>query len=332
MAEQDKKLVRIQHKIDTQANWLANDIVLLKGELGLESDTNLIKMGDGVRSWTELPYILEAELEEIAEYIHSAISDEAANRVLSNLSNTSTARENLGVPPKNHALNATTYGPATTANYGHVRTAGKTGDGHYVQHRSANTSISSLNATSYTYAGQYGLSFSGSATGVPATLVEDSGASSSTTFYGVLTVDNYVINNTVSTSYGVRQVLSIPKYGLTYERYCYTKGSSNWGEWRNTAEGASAYTEFITVPFDEWVSYNEGEYYYYDYTFPELEETDEIIIDVVTSTDELAIPMEVTSYAQIGKVEYGDQYMKFIAYNTPPLLDVVVKALIIKTK
>lgn len=48
---------RIQCKIDTAENWKTNNPVLLVGELGVESDTKLIKVGDGTTSWTLLPYL-----------------------------------------------------------------------------------------------------------------------------------------------------------------------------------------------------------------------------------------------------------------------------------
>ena len=48
---------RIRCKIDTAENWNTNNPVLLVGELGIESDTKLIKVGDGTTSWTSLPYL-----------------------------------------------------------------------------------------------------------------------------------------------------------------------------------------------------------------------------------------------------------------------------------
>lgn len=51
---------RIVLRNDSTANWLANDSqVLLKGEVGiefLESGAPKIKIGDGVKTWSELPY------------------------------------------------------------------------------------------------------------------------------------------------------------------------------------------------------------------------------------------------------------------------------------
>lgn len=42
---------------DLADNWVTRNPTLLQGEYGLESDTFLIKIGDGVRDWTHLPYL-----------------------------------------------------------------------------------------------------------------------------------------------------------------------------------------------------------------------------------------------------------------------------------
>lgn len=36
--------------------WNA-DVVLLKGEIGIETDTGLFKIGDGATAWTSLPWL-----------------------------------------------------------------------------------------------------------------------------------------------------------------------------------------------------------------------------------------------------------------------------------
>lgn len=41
--------------------WMADNPVLSAGEPGLETDTGLFKIGDGVASWTNLPYYLNEE-------------------------------------------------------------------------------------------------------------------------------------------------------------------------------------------------------------------------------------------------------------------------------
>lgn len=63
MAENILK-TRIQLRNDTAANWLANkEVILLAGELGVETDTNKFKIGDGVTTWENLPYAVSDEIE-----------------------------------------------------------------------------------------------------------------------------------------------------------------------------------------------------------------------------------------------------------------------------
>lgn len=47
---------RIQIRNDASHVWTSVNPVLAKGELGIETDTNKGKIGDGTTSWTELPY------------------------------------------------------------------------------------------------------------------------------------------------------------------------------------------------------------------------------------------------------------------------------------
>ena len=47
---------RIVLRQDTAAKWTKNNPILLKGEFGFEEDTNKLKLGDGVKTWRELPY------------------------------------------------------------------------------------------------------------------------------------------------------------------------------------------------------------------------------------------------------------------------------------
>ena len=51
--------VRIQVRRGTAAEWSAVNPVLAAGEMGLESDTNFIKFGDGTSSWSSLSYANE---------------------------------------------------------------------------------------------------------------------------------------------------------------------------------------------------------------------------------------------------------------------------------
>lgn len=49
--------VTLQIRHDEAADWITRNPVLAAGEYGLEVDTFLIKVGDGVRDWTHLPYL-----------------------------------------------------------------------------------------------------------------------------------------------------------------------------------------------------------------------------------------------------------------------------------
>lgn len=49
--------VQISLRNDTAANWKSKNPVLTDGELGIETDTHLIKVGDGTTAWSNLSYI-----------------------------------------------------------------------------------------------------------------------------------------------------------------------------------------------------------------------------------------------------------------------------------
>ncbi len=50
--------VQIQLRRDTAANWASTNPTLASGELGLETDTKGIKIGDGATAWNSLAYSL----------------------------------------------------------------------------------------------------------------------------------------------------------------------------------------------------------------------------------------------------------------------------------
>lgn len=56
MANQTLSNVTILLRNDTAANWTTENPVLSKGEVGIEIDTNKFKIGDGVKTWTQLSY------------------------------------------------------------------------------------------------------------------------------------------------------------------------------------------------------------------------------------------------------------------------------------
>lgn len=48
---------RIKLRRDTAANWTATNPVLAQGEPGFETDTDFLKVGDGVTAWNDLSYV-----------------------------------------------------------------------------------------------------------------------------------------------------------------------------------------------------------------------------------------------------------------------------------
>ena len=48
--------VQIQIRRDTAAAWITANPTLAQGELGIETDTRLAKLGDGVTAWNALAY------------------------------------------------------------------------------------------------------------------------------------------------------------------------------------------------------------------------------------------------------------------------------------
>lgn len=47
---------QIQLRRDTAANWTASAAVLAQGEVGVETDTLKVKIGDGTTAWASLAY------------------------------------------------------------------------------------------------------------------------------------------------------------------------------------------------------------------------------------------------------------------------------------
>lgn len=59
-------IVQIQLRRDTAADWTTNDPTLAEGEVGYETDTTRIKIGDGSTAWTSLAYWNEGD----KTYVH----------------------------------------------------------------------------------------------------------------------------------------------------------------------------------------------------------------------------------------------------------------------
>lgn len=68
---------RMQQRRGLSTQWAEFDPVLRPGEFGWESDTNNVKIGDGVKPWSELPYFnatnIDLSLYATEEYVDDAI-------------------------------------------------------------------------------------------------------------------------------------------------------------------------------------------------------------------------------------------------------------------
>ena len=66
---------RMQQRRGTSEQWTSVNPVLAEGELGWESDTNKIKMGDGVNNWNSLAYFVDedAVAGSLGDYVEVAL-------------------------------------------------------------------------------------------------------------------------------------------------------------------------------------------------------------------------------------------------------------------
>lgn len=53
----DKIPIRVQHRRKSASDWQSSEEILLAGELGVESDTGKVKVGDGTSRYTDLQYL-----------------------------------------------------------------------------------------------------------------------------------------------------------------------------------------------------------------------------------------------------------------------------------
>lgn len=81
---------KIKHKIDTKTNWESNNPILLAGEIGIISDTNEFKIGDGVTPFNSLTSIY-TNRETIENLISAALEDFSSGNITSITGNAGTA-------------------------------------------------------------------------------------------------------------------------------------------------------------------------------------------------------------------------------------------------
>lgn len=111
---------------DTAANWTAANPTLLAGEIGIESDTNKIKIGDGSTAWASLAYtpwsqlsaypIVNADISSTAEIAVSKLADGSARQLLQTAANGNDVEwaSNIDVPGTLDVTGAATFDAAVT--------------------------------------------------------------------------------------------------------------------------------------------------------------------------------------------------------------------------
>ena len=79
---------RMMQRVDSAASWSFNNPILFAGEIGVESDTQKIKVGDGLTTWVDLPYYApqtnwDAPSEDPSSIINKPLLGTAAFRAAS---------------------------------------------------------------------------------------------------------------------------------------------------------------------------------------------------------------------------------------------------------
>ena len=96
----------IQIRRDTAANWASANPTLAQGELGAETDTSKIKIGDGSTVWSSLAYLIDA-----GDYLTATSTNTLTNKTIRDtvyaLSGTAFDATNGAVQTKTLAANTT---------------------------------------------------------------------------------------------------------------------------------------------------------------------------------------------------------------------------------
>ena len=158
-------VARIQLRRDTSSNWTTANTILTEGELGYETNTSKVKIGDGTTPWNSLNYLIYplsfSDLVTTPTTIAGYGITDAFDGVFSSLTSTPTTIAGYGITDAfDGAFSSLTNTPTTLGGYGITD--------------SFDGAFSSLTGTPTTLAG-YGItdSFDGafsSLTGTPTTL------------------------------------------------------------------------------------------------------------------------------------------------------------------
>lgn len=95
----------IQIRRDTAANWTSANPILAQGELGIETDTSKIKVGDASTAWNSLTYLVD-----VGDYLTETSSNTLSNKTISGASNTLTVDGTNSVGFRNIPQNSQSTG------------------------------------------------------------------------------------------------------------------------------------------------------------------------------------------------------------------------------
>lgn len=241
-----KEKIRIQQKGDTSTNWNP-DYILLNKEIGVETDTGKMKIGNGLHPWSMLPYttaekadgftnpqILEVLLDDQSTALiggeHSAVSAGTTGILPvwkggTGADNGADALTNLGAAPYYHTSPyGYENGCGSTTYYGHLKATmmqdisqwGYLDENAYAQMCRNHGIINDFNSSGdLLMHGQLFITFSSATDNIPSTLVADTGITVDDNVYGVL-----INEGTSPLAYtDVKQTLVLPTQKITYERY-----------------------------------------------------------------------------------------------------------------
>ena len=77
------KLARLVQRHNSSTTWSNYNPILKLGEIGIETDTNKAKLGDGTTAWNDLPYFVSAR--PYSEYIQGEGVHLVSNRLSADL-------------------------------------------------------------------------------------------------------------------------------------------------------------------------------------------------------------------------------------------------------
>ena len=97
----------IQIRRDTASNWTSANPTLANGELGIETDTSKIKVGDGSTAWSSKTYLVD-----VGSYLTATSTNTLSNKTLAA---TTLSGQLTGADQTVSAINLKDYGEITNA-------------------------------------------------------------------------------------------------------------------------------------------------------------------------------------------------------------------------